>query len=59
MAQQMQWRLLDYYGGLDDLRSGVLRAPYPKSRPIAEAAELTVPVLYYTVLAAVWHYTTL
>lgn len=28
-AEAMQWRLLDFYGGLADLQARVLRSPYP------------------------------
>ena len=35
-ADAMRWRLLDYYGGLADLRDGVLRSPYPSGRPAAQ-----------------------
>ena len=31
-AETLQWRLLDYYGGIADLRAGVLRSPYPSGR---------------------------
>ena len=35
-AEAMRWRLLDHYGGLADLRDGVLRSPYPSGRPAAQ-----------------------
>ena len=35
-AEAMSWRLLDYYGGLADLRDGVLRSPYPSGRAAAQ-----------------------
>jgi hypothetical protein len=35
-AEALQWRLLDYYGGLADLRAGILRSPYPANRPLIE-----------------------
>ena len=35
-AARLEWRLLDFYGGLDDLRAGVLRAPFPQSRPLTD-----------------------
>ena len=35
-AARLEWRLLDFYGGLGDLRDGVLRSPYPASRSLAE-----------------------
>ena len=28
-AERLEWRLLDYYGGLQDLRAGLLRSPFP------------------------------
>ena len=35
-ADALQWKLLDFYGGLDDLRAGVLRSPYPAGRPLPD-----------------------
>ena len=32
---KLEWQLLDYYGGLKDLRQGVLRSPYPADGPTA------------------------
>jgi tRNA nucleotidyltransferase/poly(A) polymerase len=65
-AKGMSWKFLDYYGGLADLRRGVLRSPYPRGRPAAVvwaevilsaheqklAAQLGVPVssVKYTTL---------
>ena len=34
-AEALQWRLLDFYGGLADLRKRVLRSPYPHDRSAA------------------------
>lgn len=34
-ADRLEWRLLDFYGGLEDLRAGVLRSPFPASRPLS------------------------
>ena len=35
-ADALTWQLLDYYDGLQDIRAGVLRSPYPSSRPLSE-----------------------
>ena len=35
-ADALSWRLLDHYGGLADLRAGVLRSPYPADRLLAD-----------------------
>ena len=35
-AESLEWRLLDFYGGLRDLRSQVLRSPYPPGRPLPD-----------------------
>ena len=35
-ADALQWRLLDYYGGLADLRTGVLRSPFPRGRALTD-----------------------
>ena len=38
-AEGLEWQLLDFYGGLEDLRCKVLRSPYPGSRPLREVSE--------------------
>ena len=35
-AEGLQWRLLDFYGGLADLQKGILRSPYPSERALSE-----------------------
>lgn len=35
-ADLLQWTLLDFYGGLADLRTRTLRSPYPAGRQLAE-----------------------
>lgn len=41
-ADGLEWRLLDYYGGLADLQAGVLRSPYPADRPLPEIWEVVM-----------------
>ena len=36
-AGSLQFQLLDFHGGLDDLATGVLRAPYPRDSTVEEA----------------------
>merc|ERR1719247_850532 len=38
-GSQLSYRLLDFYGGVSDLRTGVLRAPYPVSPSAQEVAD--------------------
>lgn len=42
-AMNLRYRLLDFQGGLDDLRARVLRSPYPRDRKLTEVwAEVMV-----------------
>uniref|UniRef100_A0A7S3TAI6 Poly A polymerase head domain-containing protein n=1 Tax=Emiliania huxleyi TaxID=2903 RepID=A0A7S3TAI6_EMIHU len=43
-AEALQWRLLDFYGGLADLQRRVLRSPYPAG---ADASLVRASVLRY------------
>lgn len=38
----LQYELLDFYGGVDDIRKGILRSPYPSGRNPAELQDLVL-----------------
>ena len=42
-ASSLQYRLLDWYGGLVDLKLGLLRSPYPRDLPLAEVWAEALP----------------
>jgi len=42
-ASSLQYRLLDWYGGLLDLRLGLLRSPYPRDIPLADVWAEALP----------------
>eukprot|EP00930_Biecheleria_cincta_P074299 TRINITY_DN61501_c0_g1_i1.p1 TRINITY_DN61501_c0_g1~~TRINITY_DN61501_c0_g1_i1.p1 ORF type:complete len:694 (-),score=139.06 TRINITY_DN61501_c0_g1_i1:304-2385(-) len=41
-SASLQYELLDFYGGVDDIRKGILRSPYPHGRNPAELQELVL-----------------